>query len=83
LGGEEQALPQAPQLLTSLPMLAQTGLALPQQTSPAGQSEPRLPQVQWPPTHVSPAGHWRPQLPQLEGSLPVSRQTLPHWVSPA
>jgi hypothetical protein len=70
-------------LFTSPEMLAQTGLLIPQQTWPDWQSEPGLPQVQRPPTHVSPEGHEWPQLPQLEGSPSIFTQTLPQWASPA
>jgi hypothetical protein len=61
-----QLLPQAPQLLTSLPVLRQMPL---QQTWPPGQSEPRFPQVQCPLTQLSPAGQTWPQAPQLFASV--------------
>lgn len=67
---EPHAVPQAPQLASSLVRSTQVP---PQQVSDAPQTEP--PHVHVPPTHVSPLAQAFPQVPQLAESVWISTQT--------
>jgi hypothetical protein len=68
----EHTVPQAPQLLGSVPRSTQ---ALPHSLVPGGQ-----PHV--PPVHKSPGAHRAPHAPQLFASLVMSMQTPPQSTMP-